>query len=233
MTASATTRSELELTVEDYDKAFADVSFLLSILTRTVGELVGEAAATVGRVASQHMARKLPFRPKNPSLEEAIAALVGHGSCGSEIAVRRVADGEAELGHGRCVVRDVCGSRGEKTGGGDVPDVPLLPGRHPPGDSRRAGPDPHHDRGRRLRVAPGTSVPPLTSDLATPPPADGPRAAQTALVVCLGNPLVGDDQVGWGVASRPCGSGSRRVAAPSPRSTRTAGTHAASTAVTR
>ena len=48
-------------TLDDHQKAFTEISFLLHIFAATVDELMGGATAPVGRIAGRRAARKLPL----------------------------------------------------------------------------------------------------------------------------------------------------------------------------
>ena len=45
---------ELELSLEDHQEAFSEVSFILDIFAATPSELMGGATASVGRIAGRH-----------------------------------------------------------------------------------------------------------------------------------------------------------------------------------
>ena len=110
-----TPRNELNLTLEDHEKAFTETSFLLEIFVHTVADLVGGATVTVGRTAGKHMGRKLPFYLADPTLDDVVGALADHGSPAFEMT--HTCDGDsAELTFGRCPLRAVCANRGQKLG---------------------------------------------------------------------------------------------------------------------
>lgn len=107
---------EALLTVEDHRKAFTEVSFLLDIFAATIDNLMGGATASVGRIAGRHMARNLPVYLASPCLSDVLTALAEHMKAGFDISFRN--DGNAaEINIGRCVIRDVCVSRGLAVGG--------------------------------------------------------------------------------------------------------------------
>jgi hypothetical protein len=111
-----TEHGELELTLQDHQDAFTEVSFLLEVLVRTAGEVVGKSIPALGTNAGRHMARKLPIylsKPDLPTVERAVAQELSagfdiQGSC---------AGGGADLKIGRCAVREVCRSRNLELGG--------------------------------------------------------------------------------------------------------------------
>ena len=107
---------ELELTAEDHDRAFIEVSFLLDIFAVTIDDLMGGATASVGRIAGRHMARKLPVYLPTPTLEEVLQALADNLRKGFEISFH--CQGEtAEVQFGRCAIRQVCAARALAPGG--------------------------------------------------------------------------------------------------------------------
>lgn len=110
------TTNELELTLEDHQKAKTELSFLLEIFADTIVELMGGATATVGRLAGCHMAEKLPVYLPNPTPENVLVAVKEHLSSGYEIALQFDDEG-AEVKFGRCAIRDILNERGIAVGG--------------------------------------------------------------------------------------------------------------------
>ncbi len=111
-----TERTELKLTPEDYETAISELSFLLDILVRTIGDLVGAGGAGVGRMAGKHMAKKLPIYLVEPSLDDVLDALKQQMKGGFELSAS-IADGEAQVSFGRCAIREVCARRNQNPGG--------------------------------------------------------------------------------------------------------------------
>ena len=110
-------RTELTLAQGDYDKAFTEVSFLLDVLTRTIGQVVGSASTSMAVSAGRHMAKKLPLAlGSSVQLEDALAALQDRLEAGFDITFS-CTNGKADLKVGRCAVREVCSDRGMEIGG--------------------------------------------------------------------------------------------------------------------
>ena len=107
---------ELKLTLEDHERAFTEVSFLLEMLVRTAGEVVGRSMPSLGTNAGRQTARKLPIAPVQPELEAVIRAVSGSLAAGFGI-TGTCSGGGADLRIERCVVRDVCEQRGLPLGG--------------------------------------------------------------------------------------------------------------------
>ncbi len=103
-------RPATELTVEDHQKAFTEVSFLTDIFAATVDDLMGGASTSVGRIAGRHMARKLPIDIVDPTLEQAVGAITHHYRRGFDLAFT-CRPGGVDLEVGRCAMREVCGAR--------------------------------------------------------------------------------------------------------------------------
>jgi hypothetical protein len=102
--------------MEDHQKAFTEVSFLLEMLVRTAGEVVGRSLPSVGTNAGRHMGRKLPIFLTAPDLPLAERAVAERLRPGFDIQGACVGGG-ADLAFGRCVVRDACRIRGLEAGG--------------------------------------------------------------------------------------------------------------------
>ena len=107
---------ELQLTLEDHQRAFTEVSFLMEMLVRTAGEVVGRSMPSLGTNAGRQAARKLPIAPVEPELEAVLRAVAGSLSAGFDLGGACNGSG-ADLRIGRCVVRDVCRQRGLELGG--------------------------------------------------------------------------------------------------------------------
>ncbi len=107
--------TELELTCEDHEKAFTEVSFLLDIFAATIDNLMGGATASVGRIAGRQMAKKLPFYFDNPGLGDVLAALSTHFRAGFCLSFE-CDENAVDVSFGSCAVREVCKNRGLPTG---------------------------------------------------------------------------------------------------------------------
>jgi hypothetical protein len=109
-------QGELTLTLEDHQRAFTELSFLLEMLVRTAGEVVGRSMPSLGTNAGRQMGRKLPVLLTEPDLEAVFRSAADALAAGFELSVARVGSG-ADIRVGRCVVRDVCQRRGLQLGG--------------------------------------------------------------------------------------------------------------------
>ena len=96
-----------EITLEDHQKAFTEVAFIMDIFAATIDNIMGGATAPVGRIAGREMAKKLPLNLNSPTLEEAITVIAPRMEAGFRFSLQERV-GERELLFGRCVVRDVC-----------------------------------------------------------------------------------------------------------------------------
>ena len=112
-----TDRTELTLTESDYDKAFSEVSFILDVLSRTIGQVVGNATASMAVTSGRHMAKKLPVSLEfPPSMDDVMGVLIERLRAGFDI--QYTIEGEAiEMQVGRCAIREVCENRGLEVGG--------------------------------------------------------------------------------------------------------------------
>lgn len=101
----------LELTAEDYQKAFVEVAFLLDAFAGTIDNIMGGKTAPVGRIAGRDTARKLPLQLDDPTLQEVVAALSKQMQAGFEFSL----DNDRLLFR-KCVLRDMCRLRDIETG---------------------------------------------------------------------------------------------------------------------
>ncbi|HBA87787.1 MAG TPA: hypothetical protein DCZ75_07280 [Geobacter sp.] len=102
----------VELTAEDYQKAYVEVAFLLDAFASTIDNIMGGNTAPVGRIAGRDTAAKLPLELNEPTLGEVVAALGEIMRAGFEFSL----EGETLL-FGRCILRDMCALRKIETGG--------------------------------------------------------------------------------------------------------------------
>lgn len=109
-------RSELTATLDDHQKAFTEVCFLLEVLNDTISQVIGQSTASVGIAAGRHMAKKMPIYLVNPTLEDVLAALVKRLDNGFAISFGGTDKG-ASIDIGRCAIRDVCQNRQLDLGG--------------------------------------------------------------------------------------------------------------------
>lgn len=106
----------LGLTIEDHQKAFTEVAFLIDIFASTIDTIMGGSTASVGRIAGRDTAKKYPIHLDNPSLDEAVAVIANRMKSGFAISLEAGGDG-ASLLFGRCILRDICDLRGIRPGG--------------------------------------------------------------------------------------------------------------------
>jgi hypothetical protein len=102
--------------LEDHEKAFTEVSFLLQIYAATVDDLMGGATASVGRIAGRHLARKLPVYLPEPKLSDVLSSLAEQLKAGFEFS-HELRNGGASVTYERCAMREVCMTRGVPAGG--------------------------------------------------------------------------------------------------------------------
>ncbi len=103
------------LTIEDHQKAFTEVAFLIDIFTSTIDNIMGGATASVGRIAGRDTAKKYPVFLNNPSLAEAMEVIADRMRSGFAVSLE-VAGNDSTLVFDRCILRDICGLRGIEKG---------------------------------------------------------------------------------------------------------------------
>ena len=104
-----------DLTVEDHQKAFTEVAFLIDIFTATIDNIMGGATASVGRMAGRDTAKKYPIFLENPSLAEAMAVVSDRMKAGFAISFETTGD-DSIVVFDRCILRDICEQRGIEMG---------------------------------------------------------------------------------------------------------------------
>ena len=107
---------ESTLTLEDHEKAFVEVAFLVDLFSTTIDATMGGATAPVGRIAGREMARKLPVRMDNPDLSQVMDELAGRMRAGFAFSSRQGTDTHEVL-FDRCALRQVCALRRLELGG--------------------------------------------------------------------------------------------------------------------
>ena len=112
-----TNDNALQITPEDHQMAFTEVSFLIGSFANTIDNIMGGATAPVGRIAGRDMAKKLPLNLDNPTLAEVLDVLAKRMQAGFEMTVTSLDDNTAEIRYGRCALREVCKVRKRQTGG--------------------------------------------------------------------------------------------------------------------
>lgn len=105
-----------DVSLEDHQKAFTELAFLMDIFTATIDNIMGGATAPVGRMAGREMAKKLPVHLHNPSLAEAVAVMIPRMAAGFQFELTSSANVQ-EIIFDRCVLRDVCAMRKNTLGG--------------------------------------------------------------------------------------------------------------------
>jgi hypothetical protein len=110
------TKTELTATLEDHNKAFTEVSFLLEMLTSAVKDVVGNSTPSLGINAGRQMGKKLSIYLTNPTLEKVLKDLTKRLESGFKIGFK-CDDAGAELGIEKCAIREVCATRKLQLGG--------------------------------------------------------------------------------------------------------------------
>lgn len=105
------------VTLEDHQRAFTEVSFLLDAFATALGDIMGGATVSVGRGAGRQMARKLPDYLPEPTIDAVLGIIADRLRKGFEMSVERGENGEVELRFDRCAIRQVCEARGKQPGG--------------------------------------------------------------------------------------------------------------------
>ena len=99
--------SELNLTLEDHQKAQKEVSFLLTVFSQTITEMVGKATGSVGMVAGKEAGKKIPFENLNPSINEVLEHLIKYFAGGFDFQFQ-MQGSDVQCTFGRCVLRNIC-----------------------------------------------------------------------------------------------------------------------------
>jgi hypothetical protein len=101
----------LDLTPEDYQKAYVEVAFLLDAFASTIDNIMGGNTAPVGRIAGRDTARKLPLEFTDPTLQDVARALSAQMQAGFEFSL----DG-GSLVFKKCIIREMCRLRNIEPG---------------------------------------------------------------------------------------------------------------------
>ena len=105
------TENELNLTPEDYDKAFTEVSFLLDMFVETITVFVGKSTPSLAVAAGRKMAANLPVYLTDNNPEKVIQELVRVFSI-QELELSGYFDGtEAVITINQCPIGSVCENR--------------------------------------------------------------------------------------------------------------------------
>ena len=102
----------VELTSDDYQKAYIEVAFLLDAFASTIDNIMGGNTAPVGRIAGRDTAGKLPLELSEPTLQEVVQAVARQMRAGFEFEL----EGDRLL-FKRCILREMCALRKIETGG--------------------------------------------------------------------------------------------------------------------
>jgi len=102
----------VELTSDDYQKAYVEVAFLLDAFASTIDNIMGGNTAPVGRIAGRDTAGKLPLELSEPTLQEVVQAVARQMRAGFEFEL----EGDRLL-FKRCILREMCALRKIETGG--------------------------------------------------------------------------------------------------------------------
>lgn len=103
--------SELGLTVEDYDKAFTEVSFLLDIFIETIVSFVGKSTPSLAVAAGRKMAANLPVHFAEDSLETALSEFVRVFRVQQMEIEAQVVGSSAQIVIKDCPIGSVCNNR--------------------------------------------------------------------------------------------------------------------------
>jgi hypothetical protein len=107
---------ELEQTMEDHDKAFVEVSFLLHMFVDTIEVFVGKSTPSLAVAAGRKMAKNMPIYLDKPDAAAALSELIRIFSEGFDINGCFV-ESEAELQISHCPIGSVCNERKLAVGG--------------------------------------------------------------------------------------------------------------------
>ncbi|WP_136795252.1 MULTISPECIES: L-2-amino-thiazoline-4-carboxylic acid hydrolase [Desulfosediminicola] len=105
------TTNELNLTDEDYDKAFTEVSFLLDMFVGTIETFVGKSTPSLAVAAGRRMAQNMPIHLESPTPAAALAEFIRVFRNQQMEINGHVDDGEAVISLHRCPIRSVCEQR--------------------------------------------------------------------------------------------------------------------------
>ncbi len=101
---------ELQQTMEDHDKAFIEVSFLLDMFVDTIETFVGKSTPALAVASGRKMAQNMPIYLEEPSGTTALAEMIRVFSEGFDIAGDF--DGkEATITIDHCPIYSVCRER--------------------------------------------------------------------------------------------------------------------------
>ena len=102
---------ELKQTMEDHNKAFVEVSFLLDMFVDTIEAFVGKSTPSLAVAAGRKMAKNMPIYLDEPNASLALSEMVRVFSEGFDIK-GSFAGKEATIAIDHCPIRSVCQERG-------------------------------------------------------------------------------------------------------------------------
>ncbi len=102
---------ELRQTMEDHDKAFVEVSFLLDMFVETIEAFVGKSTPSLAVAAGRKMAKNMPIYLDEPNAQLALSEMVRVFSEGFDIKGSFTGK-EASLTIDHCPINSVCKERG-------------------------------------------------------------------------------------------------------------------------
>ncbi|MGE5341028.1 MAG: hypothetical protein ACM3SY_06045 [Candidatus Omnitrophota bacterium] len=100
-------REELQLSLEDHQKAKREVAFLLNILAQTITDVIGDAAGAVGTAAGREAARKMPLYFEQTDLEATLAELKKHFEGGFDWSYA-LGKEEFTMTFKHCALKEIC-----------------------------------------------------------------------------------------------------------------------------
>lgn len=103
--------NELNLTPEDYDKAFTEVSFLLDMFVDTIETFVGKSTPALAVAAGRRMAQNMPIHMETPTPAAALAELIRVFRNQQMEIDGQIDGGEAVITLHHCPIRSVCQQR--------------------------------------------------------------------------------------------------------------------------
>jgi hypothetical protein len=109
--------TELSLTLEDYDKAFTEVSFLLDIFIETIVTFVGKSTPALAVAAGRKMAANLPVHLEQGGIEEALMEVVRVFRIQQMEIAGRIEGTGVVIDLKSCPIGSVCRNRGYELGG--------------------------------------------------------------------------------------------------------------------
>ena len=104
--------NELNLTPDDYDKAFTEVSFLIEMLVETIETFVGKSTPSLAVAAGRKMGQNMPVHMLQSTPEEALAEFVRVFRIQQMEVDGTFAGKEAVITINHCPIRSVCMNRG-------------------------------------------------------------------------------------------------------------------------